>query len=63
MCGNLGAFLNGNMFMGLFGSDVGIKLPEDDQQRLLAEPDLRPTVCNSTTGIPKAEPSTWPSLR
>jgi hypothetical protein len=38
MFGNLGAFVNGNMFMGLFGSDVGIELPEDDQQRLLAEP-------------------------
>ena len=38
MFGNLGAFVNGNMFMGLFGSDVGIKLPDDDQQRLLAEP-------------------------
>jgi TfoX/Sxy family transcriptional regulator of competence genes len=36
MFGNLGAFVNGNMFMGLFGSDVGIKLPEDDQQQLLA---------------------------
>jgi hypothetical protein len=30
------------MFMGLFGSDVGIKLPEDDQQRLLAEPGAGP---------------------
>ena len=38
MFGNLGAFVNGNMFMGLFGSDVGIKLPDDDQRRLLAEP-------------------------
>ena len=26
MFGNLGAFVNGNMFMGLFGSDIGIKL-------------------------------------
>jgi hypothetical protein len=26
-------------------------------------PDLRPTVCDSTTGIPKAGPSTWPPLR
>src|SRR5205809_7190652 len=42
MFGNLGAFVNGNMFMGLFGSDVGIKLPEDDQQRLLAEPGAGP---------------------
>src|SRR5260370_392490 len=38
MFGTLGAFVNGNMFMGLFGSDVGIKLAQDDQQRLLAEP-------------------------
>ena len=28
MFGNLGAFVNGNMFMGLFGSDVGVKLPD-----------------------------------
>lgn len=42
MFGNLGAFVNGNMFMGLFGSDVGIKLPEDDQQQLLAEPGAGP---------------------
>ena len=42
MFGNLGAFVNGNMFMGLFGSDVGIKLPEDDRQRLLAEPGAGP---------------------
>jgi len=26
MFGNLSAFVNGNMFMGLFGSDIGIKL-------------------------------------
>jgi hypothetical protein len=30
MFGNLGAFVNGNMFMGLFGSDVGIKLAPAD---------------------------------
>ena len=28
MFGNLGAFVNGNMFMGLLGSDVGVKLDE-----------------------------------
>ena len=32
MFGNLGAFVNGNMFMGLFGSQVGVKLAETDQQ-------------------------------
>lgn len=26
MFGNLGAFVNGNMFAGLFGSEVGVKL-------------------------------------
>lgn len=30
MFANLGAFVNGNMFMGLFGADVGVKLPRAD---------------------------------
>ena len=42
MFGNLGAFVHGNMFMGLFGSDIGIKLPEDGQQELLAVPGAGP---------------------
>ena len=37
MFGNLGAFVNGNMFMGLFGADVGVKLDEADRQVLTAE--------------------------
>ncbi len=36
MFGNLGAFVNGNMFMGLFGSDVGVKLAPTDAAELLA---------------------------
>ena len=35
MFGNLGAFVNGNMFMGLFGSDVGVKLSAADAAALL----------------------------
>jgi TfoX/Sxy family transcriptional regulator of competence genes len=35
MFGNLGAFVNGNMFMGLFGSDIGLKLAPDDATALL----------------------------
>jgi TfoX/Sxy family transcriptional regulator of competence genes len=35
MFGNLGAFVNGNMFMGLFGSDIGVKLPADEAGRLI----------------------------
>lgn len=42
MFGNLGAFVHGNMFMGLFGSDVGLKLAEDDRNRLLAETGAGP---------------------
>src|SRR5689334_25422308 len=38
MFGNLGAFVNGNMFMGLFGSDIGVKLPDDQLAKLLAQP-------------------------
>jgi TfoX/Sxy family transcriptional regulator of competence genes len=38
MFGNLGAFVNGNMFMGLFGSDVGLKLADDARDELLAKP-------------------------
>ena len=42
MFGNLGAFVNGNMFMGLFGADVGVKLPGDDLADLLARPGAGP---------------------
>jgi TfoX N-terminal domain len=34
MFGNLGAFVNGNMFMGLFGADVGVKLSPADSEQL-----------------------------
>jgi len=34
MFGQLGAFVNGNMFAGLFGSDVGVKLSADDAAEL-----------------------------
>jgi len=36
MFGNLGAFVNGNMFMGLFGADIGVKLSRADAEELLA---------------------------
>ena len=35
MFGNLGAFVNGNMFAGLFGASVGVKLDEADRDELL----------------------------
>jgi len=36
MFGNLGAFVNGNMFMGLFGPAVGVKLSAHDAAVLSA---------------------------
>ena len=36
MFGNLGAFVYGNMFAGLFGSSVGVKLGDADRAELAA---------------------------
>jgi TfoX/Sxy family transcriptional regulator of competence genes len=36
MFGNLGAFVNGNMFAGLFGPDVGVRLDESGSSELTA---------------------------
>ncbi|KKI20291.1 MULTISPECIES: TfoX/Sxy family protein [unclassified Leucobacter] len=36
MFGQLGAFVNGNMFAGLFGPDLGVKLAEPDAAVLAA---------------------------
>ncbi len=37
MFGNLGAFVSGNMFMGLFGADIGVKLAPADADLLRSE--------------------------
>ena len=42
MFGNLGAFVNGNMFMGLFGGGIGVKLDEPDRAKLAAMPGTGP---------------------
>ncbi len=34
MFGNLGAFVNGNMFAGLFGSTVGVRVSDEDRATL-----------------------------
>ena len=38
MFGNLAAFVNGNMFMGLFGPAIGLRLAEADRDKLASEP-------------------------
>jgi TfoX/Sxy family transcriptional regulator of competence genes len=35
MFGNLSAFVSGNMFVGVFGDDLLVRLPEVDRARLL----------------------------
>ena len=35
MFGNLSAFVNGNMFFGLFGNDLFLRLSTEDQEELL----------------------------
>ena len=37
MFGNLASFIHGNMFAGLFGEDLFVRLVEPDQEQLLAE--------------------------
>ena len=37
MFGNVAGFVNGNMFIGLFGSDVFVRLSEADKAELLRE--------------------------
>ncbi|MDQ4212824.1 TfoX/Sxy family protein [Microbacterium capsulatum] len=36
MFGNLGAFVNGNMFAGLFGDDIGVRLLDEESVAELA---------------------------
>ena len=37
MFGNVSAFVNGNMFMGVFGPDLFVRLPEADREAVTAE--------------------------
>ena len=37
MFGNVAGFVNGNMFIGLFGSDLFVRLPEGSRAELLRE--------------------------
>ena len=34
MFGNLAAFVNGNMFAGLFGEDLFVRLPDDESEKV-----------------------------
>ena len=60
MFGNLGGLMNGNMFMGLFGSAVGIKLPDEEREKLLARAWLGPVRSGRPThGRRRHPPGCW----
>ena len=67
MFGNLGAFVNGNMFMGLFGPAIGVKLAAPDQETLLQAgggpfgPEERPMggYVSLPTGMKEGEAKRW----
>jgi TfoX/Sxy family transcriptional regulator of competence genes len=44
MFGNLGAFINGNMFAGLYGSTVGLRLSDEDREELTASRETLPFI-------------------
>jgi hypothetical protein len=56
MFGNLGAFVNGNMFLGLFGADIGVKLARADADELSRVAGTRPY------GPPERPMSGWLTL-
>jgi TfoX/Sxy family transcriptional regulator of competence genes len=62
MFGNLAAFVNGNMFAGLFGEDLFVRLPEDQSApiRKLGGHDFEPMPGHAMSGYVTV-PSTWRS--
>lgn len=64
MFGNVAAFVNGNMFTGLFGNDLFVRLPEVERARLM---DAGGTEFAPMEGRPMKEyvtlPSGWRSKR
>src|ERR1700694_4396433 len=60
MFGNLAAFVNGNMFTGLFGEDLFVRVSDDDRGKLLKEggADFSPMPGRAMKGY-VALPSGW----
>jgi TfoX/Sxy family transcriptional regulator of competence genes len=60
MFGNLGAFVNGNMFAGLFGEDLFVRLPEVERAAVKRKGgrDFEPMPGRAMTGY-VVLPGTW----
>ena len=61
MFGNISAFVNGNMFAGLFGNDIFVRLSDKNRQELLEEEGA--SLLEPMKGKPMKEyvviPKTW----
>ena len=61
MFGNISAFVNGNMFFGVFGNDIFVRLSEDDRTSLLKKKGS--SLLEPVKGRPMKEyvliPKTW----
>ena len=62
MFGNLAAFVNGNMFAGLFGEDLFVRLPADESDKVRSQGgrDFAPMAGRPMTGYVTV-PSIWRS--
>ena len=62
MFGNLAAFVNGNMFAGLFGEDLFVRLPEQESAAVRKQGgrDFEPMAGRAMKGYVTV-PSTWRS--
>jgi TfoX/Sxy family transcriptional regulator of competence genes len=60
MFGNLAAFVNGNMFAGLFGEDLFVRLPDDESAHVRKQGgrDFEPMPGRAMKGYVTV-PSTW----
>ena len=60
MFGNLAAFVNGNMFAGLFGEDLFVRLPEEESSTIKSQGgrDFEPVAGHAMRGY-VVVPSTW----
>jgi TfoX/Sxy family transcriptional regulator of competence genes len=61
MFGNMSAFVSGNMFAGLFGTDIFVRLSDENRQELLEEKGA--SLLEPMKGKPMREyvviPKTW----
>lgn len=58
MFGNLAAFVNGNMFSGLFGEDLFVRLPDNEAAKVKGGRPFEPMPGHAMSGYVMV-PATW----